>query len=171
MGRWIGTGLLGRCDALASQRPSVAPSAWSFVGWLRGSDHADGAPAACYWAGTQWKRRFTRGVPGSAIVRSALRRREVIPAQQRAPHVPPGRRFFEVGSCCGFGCGPRPRIVPLLWCGRLARRMGPWIGTGLLVRCDALASQRPSVAPSAWSLVGRLKGSDHADGAPAACYW
>ncbi len=26
--------------------------------------------------------------------------------------------------------------------------------TGLLVRCDALASQRPSVAPSAWSLVG-----------------
>ena len=26
------TGLLGRCDALASQRPSVAPSAWSHVG-------------------------------------------------------------------------------------------------------------------------------------------
>ncbi len=32
----LSTGLLGRRDALASRRPSVAPSAWSRVGCLRG---------------------------------------------------------------------------------------------------------------------------------------
>jgi len=31
MSSWIDTGLLGRRDALASQQPSVAPSAWSIV--------------------------------------------------------------------------------------------------------------------------------------------
>ncbi len=45
-------GLLGRRDALASRRPSVAPSAWSRVGGGEGCDHADGAPTAFLVAGT-----------------------------------------------------------------------------------------------------------------------
>ena len=40
-------GLLGRCDALASQRPSVARAAWSYGGDWKGGDHAARAPAAC----------------------------------------------------------------------------------------------------------------------------
>jgi hypothetical protein len=42
-------------------------------------------------------------------------------------------------------------------------------GAGLLVRRDACASRRPSVAPSAWSRDGELKDCDHADGTPATC--
>ena len=41
-------GLLGRRDALASRRPSVARSAWSNGGDWKGGDHAARAPAA-YW--------------------------------------------------------------------------------------------------------------------------
>jgi len=39
-------GLLGRRDALASRRPSVARSAWSNGGDWKGGDHAARAPAA-----------------------------------------------------------------------------------------------------------------------------
>jgi len=48
---FFSAGLLARCDAFASQRPSVAPSAWSLVGCGEGCDHADGTPAACLVAG------------------------------------------------------------------------------------------------------------------------
>ncbi len=57
------TGLLGRRDALASRRPSVAPSAWSRVGGGEGCDHADGAPAAFLVAGRTRMWRAPRGSP------------------------------------------------------------------------------------------------------------
>jgi len=57
------------------------------------------------------------------IVREVVLCRMAGGAQCQTPHVPPGRSALEVGSCFGFGCGSRLRILPPLWCGRLARRM------------------------------------------------
>jgi hypothetical protein len=94
------TGLLGRCDALASRRPSVAPSAWSLVGSVEGCDHADGAPAACFVAG----RTDLEALPEGArygIVRRGEARRIRVPAQCRTWH-PVGAGFpgvlMRVGS-------------------------------------------------------------------------
>ena len=49
-------------------------------------DHAARAPAASFRAGRADPDRSPRGVPGSAIVRGAMRCRVVLPAQLRTPH-------------------------------------------------------------------------------------
>ncbi len=88
-------GLLGRRDALASRRPSVAPSAWSRVGERGGLRprrwHAGGLPRS--------RESGPRRAPGgarSAFVLGGPLRREVVPAQMRTRH-PGGARFT---ACC-----------------------------------------------------------------------
>ena len=111
---------LVRCDALAAQRTSVAPSAWSRVGSGEGCDPADGAPAASLATGSAEPDRALRGLPGSGIVCSAPGRREVVPARCRArhapmearvpralerPHLRPQLRLIGRGRGRGRGCG------------------------------------------------------------------
>jgi len=59
-----------------------------------------------------------------------------------------------------------------IWNGRRGETAAVWFyhhrPSGPLWR---VASQRTSVAPSAWSFGGNGKDGDHADGTPAACYW
>jgi len=102
-------GLLGRCDAMASHRPSVAPSAWSIVGRLEGC-----RPRRWHAGGLLLSRETLESTsyPWSArydIVREVVLCRMVGGAQCQTPHVPPGRSVHEVGICFGLGCGPRPR--------------------------------------------------------------
>jgi len=75
------TGLLGR-----PWRPSVAQSAWSFGGDGEGSDHADCASGGLPLSRESRSSARLPREPGSAIVRSALRRRMVDPAQWRTRH-------------------------------------------------------------------------------------
>ena len=63
---------------------------------MKGCDRAARAPAASSFSGAAVLRCATRGLPGSVVVRSALRRREVVPAQLRTRHAPPGALFPRV---------------------------------------------------------------------------
>ncbi len=113
------------------------------------------------------------------LVRSGTRRREVLLAQSHARH--PGGAWF---SACSVAVADTVAIVDRLEAYRYTAGVWDGVATailavdggvavsgtgtgkgaavvpdhalvaGLLVRCDALASQRPSVAPSAWSHVG-----------------
>jgi len=94
-------GLLVRCDAFASQRPSVAPSAWSFVGWLGGLRprrwRAGGLPRSR----NSRPHRVSRGSPAWTLC--GTRRAAVAVLLHKAmPGTPMGRAF--VSSCCGLGC-------------------------------------------------------------------
>ena len=91
-----------RMDAPASQRPSVAPSAWSFVGGLGGLDHADGAPVACLRAG----RTDFIVPPGGAphdVFRSAGGRR--MGHERKTSRTARPREAPIPRTRCGFGCG------------------------------------------------------------------
>ena len=90
--------------------------------------------AASYRAGTDAPDRCPRGLPGIGIVRSALGRREVIPAQCRARHAPVEGSLYVLGCGGGHGHG--------YGCGFGLGSVGP----GLLVRL-----RRPSVARAARS--------------------
>jgi hypothetical protein len=75
---------------------------------VKGCDHADRAPAACFVAGRTRQRCASRGVPGGAIVRNGPRRRMVVPAQWRTRHVP-----MSAPSACPVRLRPRNLMRPL----------------------------------------------------------
>jgi len=88
------------------RRPSVVPSTWSLVGRLKGCDHADGPPAACFRAG----RGALIAPPGGArydIVRGASLCRGAPPAQCQTPH-PEGRPLHLFKGRPPFRC----RVLP-----------------------------------------------------------
>ncbi len=166
-------GLLGRRDAVASRRPSVAPSAWSRVGERGGLRprrwHAGGLPRSR----ESGPRRASRGSPvGICAGRAAPARGRSGTNADPAPRwgavfrVSPSASvpvFFQVGRRLWGRASSLPvRVVEAgrafpRECGVLGlvgSRVPDTLIPGLLGRRDALASRRPSVAPSAWSRVG-----------------
>ncbi len=95
------TGLLGRRDALASRRPSVAPSAWSLVGGLKGLRPRRWCAGGLPPRRESRPRGAPRGVPGVAIVPDAPRCRMVDQAQLRTRHVPMNAVSACPGRCPG----------------------------------------------------------------------
>ena len=94
-GHALSTGLLGRCDALASRRPSVAPPAWS-----RGGSQGMAATtpmARRRPASRPGKQGVARppGEPGQDFVRGGGVAGRSLPAQRR-PGTPRGRGFPRV---------------------------------------------------------------------------
>ncbi len=153
--------LLGLCDAVASQRPSVAPSAWSRVGSVEGCDHADGTPAACLVAG----RADLEALPEGArydIVRRAPRGRVVDPAQCQTRHpvgagfsACPGRLRSRISIRLGGHCGgglPACPSVSLKEAGRFRESAGCWAG----LDARFLAPSAPAfwTAATLWRLSG-----------------
>ena len=158
---------------LASRRPSVAPSAWSRVGEMGGLRprrwRAGGLPRSR----ESGPRRASRGSPvGICAGRAAP------PGGRPGTNADPAPRwgavfrvspsasvpvFFQVGRRLWGRASSLPvRVVEAgrafpRECGVLGlvgSRVPDTLVPGLLGRRDALASRRPSVAPSAWSRVG-----------------
>ena len=133
--------LMGPVSGFCQPRPSGPPPASQrrAISVVEGQneencDHADHASGGLMANLERCSQHFRRGLPGMVIVRNGTRLREVLPAQCHARHA----------SVSG--------VFRVLLRFRIRSRSA--VSTGLLGRCDALASQRPSVAPSAWSRVG-----------------
>ncbi len=186
-------GLVGRCDANASRRTTwpIGMVTRGLIGRAATTPMARRRPASS--PGEQTASRSPRE-PGSAIVRSASRRR-LVARRDHVPGTPMGRGFPL--ALVGFGRGSTPgwadivgwasslpvRDVEVGWAFREVR--GGWDrrDSG---RHRGLGRCAPS-APAFWSAVtpmrpggpawlhrrGRWwvdwKGCDHADGTPAAC--